>query len=112
MPRSIAERMVWTDSSRSVFPPHIQPPMAHVPKAMREAIRPDVPIPIVSIVVAARGSPPALSLASEGCALLPFGEISNAMKNSLIGRRPLGRVRQGWRVPMFECFDFPGSCFV
>ena len=36
MPRSIAERMVWTDSSTSV-PPHIQPPMAHVPRAMREA---------------------------------------------------------------------------
>src|SRR4249919_1655154 len=83
MPRSIAERMVWTDSSRSVFPPHIQPPIAHVPKAMREAIRPDAPISIVSMVLTARVSPPALSLASDDCALLPFGKDSNAMKRLL-----------------------------
>ncbi len=49
MPRSTAERMVWTDSSRSVFPPHIHPPMAHVPRAMRDAVIPDVPIRMVSM---------------------------------------------------------------
>src|SRR5712691_2922988 len=39
------------DSSRSVFPPHIQPPIAHVPKAIREAVSPDAPIRIVSMVL-------------------------------------------------------------
>src|SRR4030081_1611049 len=51
IPRSIAERMVRIDSSRSEFPPHIQPPIAHVPSAMREAQSPDVPISIVSMVL-------------------------------------------------------------
>jgi hypothetical protein len=43
--------MVSTDSSTSLFPPHIQPPIAHVPSAMRDAVRPDAPISMVSMVV-------------------------------------------------------------
>src|SRR5258708_6296646 len=96
-PRSIAERMVRIDSSRSDLPPHIQPPIAHVPRAIREAVSPDVPIAMVSMarrsrggrssacVGAARRSPPDLSLALEEDAifpLLPLGEIANAMKTS------------------------------
>ena len=48
IPRSMLERMVAIECLRSVFPPHIQPPMAQVPRPMREALSPEVPIFIVS----------------------------------------------------------------
>src|SRR5258708_19257181 len=84
----VAEGNVWRESSRSEVPPHIQPPIAHVPKAIREAIRPDVPIPILSIAVTARRP----TLVSESCAAALFEEISNAIRE-LLEVRGTGRSR-------------------
>src|ERR1700752_4375637 len=102
--------MVRIDSSRSEFPPHIQPPIAHVPRAMREATGPDGPIAMVSIVPAVRDSAPRRSFPSEDGALLLFEEISNAMKTLLDVRGPC-RVHQGWRRRMFGSFRFVGVVF-
>ena len=44
-PRSTAERIVAIDRASSV-PPHIQPPIAHVPRPIRETFNPDLPIAI------------------------------------------------------------------
>src|ERR1700756_3032575 len=95
IPRSTAERIVSIDSSWSEFPPHIQPPIAQVPSAMREATIPDVPISIVSILFAAGGSP----LALEDGVMLLSEEISNAM-NTLLDERPPNCVPQASRRRM------------
>src|SRR5215207_6560562 len=42
----------WTSS----VPPHIHPPIAQVPRPMREAISPDVPIAICSIIQSPGGN--------------------------------------------------------
>src|SRR6185503_17132623 len=82
MPRSSAVQIVWIERSSSV-PPHIQPPMAQVPRPMRDGTRPVPAIFAYSII-----SPPVsmLFIALRNRRAVAAREALAAQKASALSR--------------------------
>src|SRR5262245_59423217 len=95
MPRSRAARIVRIESSSSL-PPHIQPPIAHVPSPMRDA---RVPIPWISTcsIVSCLLS---LALAAQTASPVPRETAPHAART--------GPDPPGWRRNLGTCRHLGG----